>query len=329
MSWIDEIPEGELRRLVEGSACMQLATGLDGQIYWASDAFCEFIGYSLSQLKSIGWYTISVQDAALEADKELCRDMAAGKIRHSRIQKRYIPQNSQPQWVLLDIDRVPQNGECRYAWVHVTPIRQESQQAFELSVSHAEKVEKRLADMAETIKALSSQSDEERALSDLVKMIAKYPRAFLCGVALLAGSSAVEAVIDIARTLNLLPPEQTEIVVPKGAALPQIHNGDRLVGHGVDLATKPVAYRELHLASGTLIWETHNGSNSSRPMFRTTERPGSSDSGIRGGTAVGGSASGGTHSMRGSTLRWQSGETERRAGETDGVTVDWQSWKNY
>jgi len=184
--WLKSVEKDELDRLVREGECCQLATGLDGEVYWASDAMCEWSGYLLSELKAIGWIKLSIDDENLVADKLAAEEMRRDQRSSYRVEKKYRKKNGTEHWGLLHVQRVPSHGEFKYAWCHWTPFHNGSQLAFARAMQYQESLDKRFIDMTAELKALTTQTDEDRWVISTMKMCQAHPKvaAFIFAVML-------------------------------------------------------------------------------------------------------------------------------------------------
>lgn len=298
MSWLNTLDKDQLLKLHQESQCCLIAAGLSGEIYWASEQFCQWSGYTETELKKLGWIAISKQDESLEADKLSAEEMRLGTRTFYTVQKAYIKKTGTPQWGILSVQRVPDIGDLKFAWCHWTPIEGASDTAFALAMDCQSKLEVRIKDMAETIKVLTNQTEEERLVHSFGRVMLKYPRVFLMVFVVLGGSTGGKFIIDICERLGLIQPTKTEIVVPKGASMPDLQNTE-------GLALRRVADEQASVTK-QFEWRSADGG-----VFSWTSNGEANHVGARAGT---------TTQMRSADSGFQSGDHESAGGESAGAT---------
>lgn len=267
-----------------------MAAGLGGEIYWASEQFCEWSGYTETELKKLGWVALSKQDESLEADKLAAEEMGHGTRTFYTVQKAYIKKSGTPQWGILSVQRVPDIGELKFAWCHWTPIEGASDTAFVLAMDYQQKLEVRIKDMAETIKVLTNQTEEERLVYSFGRVMLKYPRIFLAILIVLVGSSGGDFIISMCERFGLIQPTKTEIVVPKGATIPDLRNTEGLALRRVSDERASTADYRVTLADGSEVsWRLKDESLRGTKQRGSAVNAGrsSSSTGIAGDTTAG------------------------------------------
>jgi len=155
--FLSTLSKEHLQRLLQQSRCPHYAAGPDGEIYWASDEFCEWSGFTESELLRLGWINISKNDDSLAADKLAAAEMIQGLRTYYTVQKVIIKKSGIPQWGVVTVHREPEIGELKFMWCHWSPIDGASDSAFSLAMDYQHKLEVRIADMATTIKTMTSQ----------------------------------------------------------------------------------------------------------------------------------------------------------------------------
>lgn len=104
--------EEKLKNIFENSIIGMSITMLDGHIN-TNAAFCNMVGYSLKELETLKWQSITHPDD-IENDNKNIADLISGVKRSARWEKRYIHKNGTIVWVdisstlLLDQQRKPQ-----------------------------------------------------------------------------------------------------------------------------------------------------------------------------------------------------------------------------
>ncbi len=86
----------------EHAAVGMVMTSIDGKLLRLNDAFCKMLGYSMEELKGIGFQTLTLpEDQQTGADALKC--MLSGEIKSAQIRKRYLNKLGDNVWVDLNI----------------------------------------------------------------------------------------------------------------------------------------------------------------------------------------------------------------------------------
>lgn len=257
--WLKSVEKELLEKLVRESRCSHLSADLDGHILWASDEFCEWIGYSQSELKTKGWIAISKQDESLQADIEAAQEMKSGLRTFYTVEKAYVKKSGTPQFGVLAVRRVPEIGEFRFAWCHWQPLDGASDAAFSTAMKYQTSLETRIIDMTAAIKVLTTQSDEDKAVSSMIRMVQKYPKVCLGIVLLLAGSQGANVIVETLQKLGFIAPPKTELIVPPHATIPDLHNTPGLAFRQIVDADEQTDFSIATPTGTTITWSKSDG----------------------------------------------------------------------
>ncbi|MBD2775839.1 sensor histidine kinase [Iningainema tapete] len=130
----------------------------DGRWLLVNQKLCEIVGYTLSELQSLTFQSITYPDD-LDADLEYFRQLLAGQIPTYSMEKRYIHKNGSLIWINLTVSLVSEsNGEPKYFIGFMEEISWRKQ---------AEKVQQKLQQRLQTLssKLIEAQEAERRQLA--------------------------------------------------------------------------------------------------------------------------------------------------------------------
>lgn len=203
-TWIESIDDKLLRTFAKHTSVGILISKTDGSIVWANEAFCEWSGYTLAELRVIGWRKLSIDEESLQADIEQAKSLEVYSLRYT-VQKRYIPKNGAPVWGGLSVLRYPALGDMEFALCTWEPLRNGTAAAFTASFQHIDKMTSELKELNKNISHLTTQSVEDRALLAASNLIRKYPRA--TWVLVLAALTVFGAnnLVQLLTSLSIVP----------------------------------------------------------------------------------------------------------------------------
>lgn len=174
--WIDDIAnEGHLRTWVKHCPAMKLVSTLDGQILWANAAFCDWSQYTLTELRKMTWMAISVPDKNLESDIDESRNLDAYNPTY-QVKKQYIPKGSKPEWGQLTVMRYPLSGEIECCLCTWEPLKNGTATAFAMAMEHTVKLDARIEAMTAELRAVTTQSDEDKFILGAIRMVQRHPK---------------------------------------------------------------------------------------------------------------------------------------------------------
>src|SRR4029077_10132130 len=93
----ERVSEMRFRTLFEQAQAGMSFAGLDGKIMSVNPAYCELLGYTADELKSLSVYDVTIPED-VDATKEAQRRMMAGGAAGARFLKRGLPQGGGPPW---------------------------------------------------------------------------------------------------------------------------------------------------------------------------------------------------------------------------------------
>lgn len=174
--WIeDTAKEDHLRTWVKHCPAMKLVSTLDGQILWANAAFCEWSQYTLNELRKLTWMQISVPDKNLEADVDEARNLDAYNPVY-QVKKQYVPKGSKPEWGNLTVMRYPLSGPIECCLCTWEPLKNGTAAAFNQAMDHYTNISQRLEAMTTEIRAVTTQTDEDRFVLGSIRMVQRHPK---------------------------------------------------------------------------------------------------------------------------------------------------------
>jgi hypothetical protein len=211
--WIDEADCETLRAFIRFCGVPVITSKPDGTILWANEEFCEWSGYTLQELKSIGWKKISVTDENLEADVRAASELSIYRLSYS-VQKQYIPKNDKPQWGTLHVIRFPVSGPISFCVCIWQPLKNGSQAAFNMAMTELGKITSQLESCKIEVSKLTSVSEEERLANSVIAVIRKYPKVTWSIVVVLLTLFGLNNLLQIATGLNLTPAPTVKVEAP-------------------------------------------------------------------------------------------------------------------
>lgn len=154
---------------------MKLVSTLDGQILWANSAFCDWSQYTLTELRKMTWMAISVPDKNLESDIDESRNLDAYNPTY-QVKKQYIPKGSKPEWGQLTVMRYPLSGEIECCLCTWEPLKNGTATAFAMAMEHTVKLDARIEAMTAELRAVTTQSDEDKFILGAIRMVQRHPK---------------------------------------------------------------------------------------------------------------------------------------------------------
>jgi PAS domain-containing protein len=190
---------------------MYLVSLPTGQILWANRAFLDWSKYTLTELLSKSWMDISVNDGDLQADIKELETLNEYNTTYT-VQKKYIPKGLSPQIGLLHVTRYPATGKIDFCWCRWEPFYNGTAKAFELAVKTQTESTAAINGLAEQFRIANSKTEEEKALTSVIGLARKYPKAawflFATAVLTLVGNNGAQ----LLKQFGLLTPERVQVV---------------------------------------------------------------------------------------------------------------------
>lgn len=204
--WLRELERDQLEFLLRESICSYMASGISGEIFWASESFQEWTGYTSAELQKLGWKKLSVEDENFDADLIAAKELHEGKRTTYQVEKRYIPKHGSPKWGILYVKRVPAYGEFKFSWCHWSPINDDYSKAFEVAILHIKSNELKIESLETNVKTLIEQTPEQRWVGSTIQMMMKHPKATVTLFALGLLLSGFNNALEIFQRIGLIPP---------------------------------------------------------------------------------------------------------------------------
>jgi len=224
MAWLNKQDKEILELLVRETEIPIMFSGSDGKIYWANQAFEEFIGYALWELttgtngKGITWDKLSVSGESLEADHEMVKQCLDGDRYKYTLKKQYIPKNSQPVWAEINVIRYPSVGTFQCFIVVVNPLKNGTQTAFALSMDRIKDFTNELIKLRErqnqveskvidgVSQKMSEKTETEQIFVATARLINKNQRVsaavFLTVMVMILGTQLVQAIETVKKLMG-------------------------------------------------------------------------------------------------------------------------------
>ena len=183
------------------SPCMMLASGPNGEIYWANDAFCSWTKYTVSELSGIGWKKLSVDNEDLKADISSMMDVLDGYRQAYTCQKQYTPKNDKPQWGNLTVIRHPAVGDVECFLCIFEPLKNGTATAFALAMQHIEGCKTEMSGLAKSVSKLTSVNEDEDWVLKTVRLLKRYPRLALFILMIMLSVFGANNVLELVQRL--------------------------------------------------------------------------------------------------------------------------------
>lgn len=249
--WIDEnASEQHLRTWIKHCPAMKLVSTLDGQILWANAAFCDWSQYTLTELRKLTWMAISVPDKSLEADVDEARNLDAYNPTY-QVKKQYIPKGAKPEWGQLTVMRYPLSGEIECCLCTWEPLKNGTATAFAMAMEHTQKLDARIEAMTVEIKAVTSQTDEDKFILGAIRMVQRHPKIAAAFVVVALSIFGLNNVVELLQRTGLIQlPVKVERTESHASMVHEIADPVRFVAVAKEYsATSPSG---LHIAATKL-----------------------------------------------------------------------------
>ena len=220
--WIRSQKPELLENWIRNSASLKLASGPEGEIYWANEAFCEWSRYTVSELQEIGWMKLSVQESSLKADVQAMNELVRGYEKYYTCQKQYIPKNGQPQWGNLSVVRYPYEGDLECFLCTFEPLKNGTATAFALAVDHIKECQSSITGLEMAIATLSKRDQDEDWIVSTVRIMKRYPKIAAFVFAAMMGVLGANNLLELLQRLSGVGvPVPQAIQAPDAEQLPR------------------------------------------------------------------------------------------------------------
>ena len=229
--WIDDIAnEHHLRTWVKHCPAMKLVSTLDGQILWANAAFCDWSQYMLTELRKLTWMAISVPDKNLESDIDEAKNLDAYNPTY-QIKKQYIPKGAKPEWGQLTVMRYPLSGEIECCLCTWEPLKNGTATAFALAMEHTQQLDARIEAMTAELKAITTQTDEDKFVLGAIRMIQRHPKIAASFLIVALSIFGLNNIVELLQRTGLIQlPVKIERTESHAALVHEIADPVRVVG---------------------------------------------------------------------------------------------------
>lgn len=183
--------------MLHRSANMWMISDANGAVYWANQAFLEFIGYSLHEFtrahNPVTWMDITLKDDSLDADIAQAQAAHRGDFASYTLRKFYIPKASAPVFCELWVRRYPPDlsQNCDLFIVEVVQLANGNAKMALSYEQLATSLNDRITELGHHMEALSSTS-----LNGLVNWLSARPKigviVLLVLLTLLFGNRVIE-----------------------------------------------------------------------------------------------------------------------------------------
>ena len=212
--WLESLDCKALKLMAQTSTSMYIASLPNGKILWANRSFLDWSKYTLHESTSKNWKDISVKDDSLEADLKELETLNEYELTYS-VQKSFIPKGSAPNVGMLHVTRYPSTGEIEFCWCRWEPFYNGTAKAFEASLRAQAKFTESFDALSTQIRAMTNKTVEERALTSLISLIQKYPKASWIIALLMLTTFIGNNTTSLFQRLGLFGPEVVKVLEEK------------------------------------------------------------------------------------------------------------------
>lgn len=196
-----------LKEITQYHPCCMLFSRVDGKILWANKKFCDWSGYTLSELERMTWMQLSVESDDLEADIVSAGNLSSASPTYV-VRKQYRPKNDRPVHGNLYVTRAPLIGEMQFAFCVWEPLRNGSAEAFSLAVDHTKKATEAMAQLTKEIHEFTRRDADEDWIIATVRTARKHPKVVIALLGLLISglfASGSNSLIELGQRIGILP----------------------------------------------------------------------------------------------------------------------------
>ena len=226
--WIDEDADLDcLRAWIKYCSAMKFVTTTDGKFIWANTSFCEWSQFTLHELQR---FTIkSIENSS--DDDSMIDNMSDGYSQTYSMKTQLSPKGSSPEWGFLASLRYPLSGDIKYCLWTWDPMQDSSFAAFKQAMDSSDRVEKRMAEMAEILKLITAQTDEDRWVLSTINLIRRNPKLAAFFLVMALGMFGLNNALELLQRTGLI---EIPIRVEKTAESPvgdAINHANDIVRH--------------------------------------------------------------------------------------------------
>lgn len=143
--WLDSQSQKVLSYWIKNSHCPLLVSGKDGEIYYCNTAFEDLLGYTLVELKTLGWDKVTSSD--IDVDKKLVNEIQNGERVEYALRKQYLSKAGSQIPVIIHVMRYPREGEIEFYLVSVIPI----ERGYEYAIKEIQEMQITILALTEAI----------------------------------------------------------------------------------------------------------------------------------------------------------------------------------
>jgi PAS domain S-box-containing protein len=183
---------------------MKLISKADGTILYANAAFREWSEYTLSELMKIGWIQLSVDDESLEADLLATKTLTDGYVQASTVRKKYRKKSGESHWGILTVIRYPPAGNVEWFACTWEPLKNGTATAFAMAMEHTQKLDARIEAMTVELKAITTQTDEDKFVLGAIRMVQRHPKMAAAFIVMALSIFGLNNVVELLQRTGLV-----------------------------------------------------------------------------------------------------------------------------
>ncbi len=146
---------------------------------------------------------ISVPDKNLESDIDESRNLDAYNPTY-QVKKQYIPKGAKPEWGQLTVMRYPLSGEIECCLCTWEPLKNGTATAFAMAMEHTQKLDARIEAMTVELKAITTQTDEDKFVLGAIRMVQRHPKIAAAFIVMALSIFGLNNVVELLQRTGLV-----------------------------------------------------------------------------------------------------------------------------
>jgi PAS domain S-box-containing protein len=204
--WLRQQSQDLLEAWLRHSPSQYLASDANGTIFWANNAFLEWSKYSASELKTLTWMKLSVDDEHLQADLAALQEVLDGYTQIYSCQKKYQPKNERPVWGNFTGMRYPPTGPIECFLCHWEPLKNGTAAAFNLAMDRTQDGINAMKQLTLQVEQLTRHDEDEDFIIRAIRAARRHPKFATFILTCIVGMPAANQLRELAMWLLGITP---------------------------------------------------------------------------------------------------------------------------